>query len=172
MANGTEQDAALFREAVGAVTPLAEQNRIPPPSPSTQTRVRQTSSHATIADTLSDFSNGESPDSFLRNGLSRLTLRKLRRGTFALEDTLDLHGYQTDAARRLLQEFLHEAHRLQLRCVLVIHGKGMNSRGGEAVLRVLTRNWLAQHPQVLAFCEAEANLGGSGAVMILLKTKP
>ena len=162
-------DAALFRASIGKITPLAEQNRISPPRPSTQARVRAPDSAQAIPDTLSDCLSKNSPEEYLGNGLSRIAFRKLRRGSHPVQDTLDLHGYQIDAARRLLQEFLFEAAQQQLRCVLVIHGKGANSPGGEAVLRELTRSWLTQHPQVLAFCTAPANLGGSGAVMILLK---
>lgn len=163
-----EEDAALFRVAIGEVTPLAEQNRIAPSTPTVPTRVRSTSSRHTIADTLSDYSSEGSPADFLRNGLSRMTLRKLRRAT--VQDNLDLHGHSGDEARQLLQIFLHHAVQNQLRCVRVIHGKGMNSRGGEAVLRTLTRNWLTQHPQVLAFCAASPETGGDGAVLILLKS--
>lgn len=161
-------DAALFRSSIGKVTRIAEQNRIPYPRPSMQAIVRtQTPSHH-IPDCLSDHSPQLPPESFLRNGLSKQTLRKLKHST--IEDSLDLHGYQGDAARRLLLEFLHEAALHQLRCVLVIHGKGLNSPGGESVLRILTRNWLTQHPQVLAFCSALPGTGGSGAVLVLLKT--
>ena len=98
-----------------------------------------------------------------------MTLRKLRRGNWPVQDRLDLHGYNSDTARKLLQEFLREATLRGLRCVMVIHGKGMNSRGGEAVLRRLTRHWLTQHPRVLAYCDALPKDGGNGAVLLLLK---
>lgn len=163
----SENDAALFRASIGKVTPLADQNRTTLPRVSPHTRVRSPAPFSALPDTLSDGCPGASPGEYLKNGVSRLTLRKLKRST--IEDSLDLHGYQADAARRLLQDFLHEAALQQLRCVLVIHGKGANSPGGEAVLRELARNWLTQHPQVLAFCTAPANLGGSGAVLIQLK---
>jgi DNA-nicking Smr family endonuclease len=163
-----KEDAALFHAAVGNVTPLAEQNRIPPPQPATQARVRATASSHTLQDTLSDSLHDNSPEDYLSNGISRLTLRRLRRST--VQDSLDLHGSSVEAARMLLQQFLFEAMLHQLRCVLVIHGKGINSQGGEAVLRTQTRHWLTQHPQVLAFCAASPRAGGSGAVLILLKT--
>jgi DNA-nicking Smr family endonuclease len=127
-----------------------------------------------IPDTLldlaaSDFAYGAAPDEYLSNGLSRMTLRKLRRGNWPIQDSLDLHGNNSDAARKLLQEYLHEAMQLKLRCVLVIHGKGLNSQGGEAVLRRLTRHWLAQHPLVLGYCDAPPREGGSGAALVLLR---
>jgi len=117
-----------------------------------------------------DFANRDAPDEYLSNGLSRMALRKLRRGVWPIRDSLDLHGNNSDAARKLLQEFLHEATQRKLRCVLVIHGKGLNSRSGGAVLRKLTRHWLAQHRHVLGYCDAPAKDGGSGAVLVLLKT--
>ena len=134
------EDAALFRAAVGEVQPLPEQNRIEPHRPPRKSLPRAPASPPAIPDTLSDFAAGNAPDEFLRNGLSRMTLRKLRRGHWPVQDSLDLHGNSSDAARKLLQEFLHEVAQRGLRCVLVIHGKGMNSPGGAAVLRRLTRH--------------------------------
>lgn len=163
------EDAALFRAAVGAVQPLAEQNRIEPQRLPRRAMFRQPLATAHIPDNLSDFSAESAPDEYLGNGLSRMTLRKLRRGVWTIQDRLDLHGNNTDAARRLLQEFLYQAQQRDLRCVLVIHGKGMNSQGGQGVLRKLTRHWLTQHAQVLAYCDAPPREGGSGAVVLLLK---
>lgn len=163
------EDAALFRAAVGEVKPLPEQNRIGPQKAPRKPLPRTHAPPPEIPDTLSDFAAENAPDEFLRNGLSRMTLRKLRRGHWPVQDSLDLHGNTTDASRRLLQEFLHEAAQRGLRCVLVIHGKGMNSPGGEAVLRRLARHWLAQRPDVLAYCDATPRDGGSGAALVLLK---
>ena len=163
------EDAALFRAAVGEVKPLPEQNRIKPQKPPRKPLPRIPAPPPAIHDTLSDSGAENAPDEFLRNGLSRMTLRKMRRGNWPVQDSLDLHGNSSDAARRLLQEFLHEAAQRGLRCVLVIHGKGMNSPDGEAVLRKLTRHWLAQRPDVLAYCDAPPRDGGSGASLVLLK---
>ncbi|HEU0219671.1 MAG TPA: Smr/MutS family protein [Gallionella sp.] len=172
------EDAALFRAAVGEVKPLPGQNRIEPQKPPHKPLPRTSAPPPAIPDTLSDgcptknssgFAAENAPDEFLRNGLSRMTLRKLRRGHWPVQDSLDLHGNTSDAARKLLQAFLHEAAQRGLRCVLVIHGKGMNSPGGEAVLRRLTRHWLAQRPDVLAWCDAPPRDGGSGAALVLLK---
>ncbi|MGA7749110.1 MAG: Smr/MutS family protein [Gallionella sp.] len=168
-------DAALFRAAVGTVKPLPEQNRISPRPAPRKPLLRRAVPPPAIPDTLSDFADPDfafrnAPDEYLSNGFSRLALRKLRRGGWPVQDSLDLHGNNSDAARKLLQEFLHEAMQRELRCVLVIHGKGLNSQSGEAVLRKLTRNWLTQHPRVLGYCDALPKEGGSGAVLVLLKT--
>ena len=166
------EDKALFRAAVGEVNALPNQNRISPNTPPRKPLWRPAAQQSAVPDTLSDFAPETTPDEFLGNGLSRMTLRKLRRGNWPIQGRLDLHGNHTDSARKLLQEFLHVARQHGSRCVLVIHGKGMNSRGGEAVLRKLTRHWLTQHPQVLAFCDAMPDEGGNGAVLVLLKGGP
>ena len=166
------EDAALFRDAVGEVRPLARQNRVTPSKPPRKPLLRPAQVATEISDTLSDFVTEDTPEEFLRNGLSRMAIRKIRRGTWPAQDQLDLHGLNSEAARKLLQEFLHDATQRNCRCVLVIHGKGLNSRGGEAILRKLARHWLTQHPYVLGFCNAPAADGGSGAVLVLLKVNP
>jgi DNA-nicking Smr family endonuclease len=168
------EDAALFRAAVGEVKPLPEIDRVAPQVAARKPVLRRagTDQHtfaARPADTLSDFAPDNTADDYLSNGLSRMTLRKLRRGTWPVQDSLDLHGNTSEAARKLLQQFLQEATHRGLRCVLVIHGKGLNSQDGEGILRKLARHWLTQHPQVLAFCNAQPRDGGSGAVVVLLK---
>lgn len=164
-------DAALFRETVGEVNPLAKQNLIKPPVPARKAYTQPYTSATPIPDNLSDFMPGDVPPEYTRNGVSRQSLRKLKRGTWPVQDNLDLHGSNRSVARKLLQEFLHEAINHEMRCVLVIHGKGINSLSGESVLKTLTRHWLSQHPNVLGYCDAMPKQGGSGAVLILLKNK-
>lgn len=165
-----EDDLALFRTSVGKVHLLREQHRVSPQRQPRRAVIRGTTA-ATTVDSLSDHIVREPPAEFLGNGVSRISLRKLRRGDWPVGDALDLHGSRRDDARRLLVDFLHHASQHDLRCVLAVHGKGMNSPGGESVLHSLTRNWLTQHPQVLAYCDAPPRLGGSGAVLVLLKSK-
>ncbi|HEX7233924.1 MAG TPA: Smr/MutS family protein, partial [Nitrosospira sp.] len=55
------------------------------------------------------------------------------------------------------------------RCIRVIHGKGLSSRNGEPVLKARVGSWLSQRDEVLAFCQAKPEDGGSGAVLVLLK---
>ncbi len=169
LANCSEEDAALFRAAAGEVTQLPQQNRVLHPRSAPHAIVRGTKLNHPVADILSDRPDNTAPD-YLGNGLSHATLRKLKRGSYPAQAYLDLHGYGIDEARSLLQQFLFETQQQSLRCVVVIHGKGINSPGGESVLRALTRNWLRQHPEVLAFCPDQS--GESGAVKVLLKIRP
>lgn len=166
-----EQDSDLFRQALEGVVPLAPPDRITP-SPKPRKNVRRDSpAPSVVADDLSDHGAGDSAvTEFLRPGLSRMTLRKLRRCEWPPQDELDLHGLSSDAARKLLAEFVHEATQRGLRCISVIHGKGWRSEGRDGILKVHTRHWLTQHLHVLAFCEAPPQAGGGGAVWMLLKS--
>jgi DNA-nicking Smr family endonuclease len=164
-----EQDADLFRQVLDGVTPLPSTNRI---APTRKPRKFPASPDLStpIADNLSDHGAGDMAiTDFLRPGLNRMTLRKLRHGEWRIQDEVDLHGLNSDAARQMLVEFLHNATQRGLRCVNVIHGKGWRSEGRDGIIKVHTRHWLTQHPQVLAFCEAPPQAGGSGAVWVLLK---
>jgi DNA-nicking Smr family endonuclease len=164
-------DADLFRRAIEGVTPLPPSDRLPLSPPAKSFRKTVTTSPPGIAaDYLSDHLSSDIPlTEFLRPGMDRMTLRKLRRGHWPVQDSIDLHGNTSDEARRLLLEFLREATQHDLRCISVIHGKGWRAEGGEGVLKLRVRHWLTQHAQVLAFIEAPANAGGGGAVWVLLK---
>jgi len=165
-----EQGTDLFRQALEGVTPLKPSDRKPPAPAPRKFRAPGASPATTIPDTLTDHSAGDiAITEYLANGISRLTLRDLRRGRWKAEDELDLHGLSNDEARKLLAEFLHQATQRGLRCVHIIHGKGWRSEGRDGILKVNTRHWLTQHPNVLAFCEAPLNAGGGGAVRVLLK---
>jgi DNA-nicking Smr family endonuclease len=166
-----EQDTDLFRQALDGVTPLAPPNRITSTTKPRKTPARNSHASAEVSDNLSDHGAGDiAIAEFLRSGLNRMTLRKLRHGEWRIQDELDLHGLNSDAARKLLVEFLHSASQRGLRCVSVIHGKGWRSEGRDGIIKVHTRHWLTQHAQVLAFCEAPPNAGGGGAVWVLLKS--
>jgi DNA-nicking Smr family endonuclease len=163
-------DAELFRQALDGVVPLAQPNHAPS-FPQTRRAPVHSINPLPVADTLSDHGAGdESLTEFLRPGISRMVLRKLRRGKLSIQDTLDLHGLNSDEARKLLLEFLRNAMKHNLHQVCVIHGKGRQARSGEGVLKIRTRHWLTQCTEVLAFCETPPKAGGSGAVWVLLKS--
>ncbi|MGH6623990.1 MAG: Smr/MutS family protein, partial [Burkholderiaceae bacterium] len=107
--------------------------------------------------------------SFQRPGVCADVLRKLRRGEWVIQDEVDLHGCRVDEARELLAIFLRETLKQGLRCVRVVHGKGLGSRGRQPVLKGKARTWLAQRDEVIAFCQARPAEGGSGALVVLLR---
>ena len=108
---------------------------------------------------------------YLRTGLPQQTVKKLRRGHWVIQDELDLHGQTAVEARALLIEFLNGCLRGGVRCVRIIHGKGLRSKNREPVLKSKVANWLIQRDEVLAFCQARQVDGGGGAVVVLLKAR-
>lgn len=105
-------------------------------------------------------------------GLDRRVLQKLRKGDFAFRDHLDLHGMNREVARREVEEFLEEAHSRGQRCVLIVHGRGHNSKDNIPVLKVALKAWLERGRiarSVLAFCTARPTDGGAGAMYVLLR---
>lgn len=172
-------DADLFRRSVGDVAPLPSNDKRtastprPLPIPSQlladeRAALRQSMSDEFNLETLLDCDDSLS---FARNGIGPDIVRKLRRGHWVIQNELDLHGMRSDEAREALAEFLRNADKRGLRCVRVIHGKGLGSVNKEPVLRGKVRNWLAQKAEVIAFCQARAADGGSGALLVLLKAQ-
>ncbi len=171
-----EDAAALFREAVRDATPLRSQARVRPEAGSLPLPVQSLLDvHDTLAESLTGpISLDQSIETgeelfYLRDGLGRSVLHKLRRGHWVVQDAVDLHGSNRDEARSLLAEFLGGCLKRGLRCVRVIHGKGLRSPKREPVLKGKVRQWLVRREEVLAFCQAPANQGGSGALLVLLR---
>jgi DNA-nicking Smr family endonuclease len=113
----------------------------------------------------------ESEQTFRRAGLGTDVLSKLRRGHWSVQAELDLHGMVTHEAHDALADFLFAARQQGLRCVRVIHGKGLTSPNREPVLKGKTRRWLAHWDDVLAYVEAPQHAGGGGALLVLLRGK-
>jgi DNA-nicking Smr family endonuclease len=111
----------------------------------------------------------EAEQTFVRPGLGTDVLTKLRRGRWSVQAELDLHGHTAEESRDTLADFLLEARARGLRCVRVIHGKGLTSPNREPVLKGKVRKWLAHWDDVLAYCEAPRHAGGGGAVLVLLR---
>ena len=111
----------------------------------------------------------EGEQTYLRAGLGTDVLTKLRRGHWTVQAELDLHGHDSTQARDALADFLDEARGAGMRCVRVIHGKGLTSPGREPVLKGKVRRWLQRWDDVLAYCEAPQHAGGGGAVLVLLR---
>jgi DNA-nicking Smr family endonuclease len=106
---------------------------------------------------------------YLREGQSPSVLSKLRRGHWVIQANLDLHGLISDEARTQVGEFLAGCKKRGIRCVRIVHGKGLGSRNREPILKHKVRNWLIQKDEVIAYAQARATDGGSGAVIVLLK---
>lgn len=106
---------------------------------------------------------------YLRTGQSPDVLSKLRRGFWVVQAQIDLHGLISDEAREYVAEFLSNCKKRNIRCVRIVHGKGLGSRNREPILKHKLRNWLMQKDEVIAYAQAKPEDGGSGAVIVLLK---
>ena len=168
----TPHDTELFRRAVEDATPLPSDDRVQ--HPRRKPKPRRIEHDPVVYDGLSDHipTAGRVPGeplSFARPGVQKQVIRELRRGR-GVDAELDLHGLTVPEARRLLAQFLVEGRDRGLRRVLIVHGKGARSEGGEGVLKGSVASWLAQWDDVLAFHKAPRARGGSGAVVVLLRS--
>jgi len=107
-------------------------------------------------------------------GFSRKLLKRLKNGHFPIQDYIDLHGLTKQEAEIKVRDFLVRSQRLGLRCVLVVHGRGLNSPNSFPVLKERMPLWLGRGPVkkiVLAFCTARPYDGGTGAIYVLLRKR-
>ncbi len=167
----------LFQRAAGAVKPIRHPQRVPlarepaPPIPVQQQLDEQRVLLEAISDefdatTLLDVDDALS---FRRPGIGTDITRKLRKGHWSIQREIDLHGLRREDAREALAAFIRLAVRDGVRCIRVVHGKGLGSPGKTPVLKSKVQGWLVQKNEVLAFVQARADEGGAGALVVLLK---
>jgi len=165
-----------FSDAVGRVTALPPHARadLQPPRPAPEPLQRQRDEQAALREALSDDVDVESllltDDglSFRRPGVPQDVVTRLRRGHWAMQGQIDLHGLRRDEAREQLAAFVRECTRRGHRCLRVVHGKGHGSPGKQPVLKAKVQRWLAQCDDVIAFAQASGHEGGAGALIVLL----
>ena len=175
------QQRHAFAIAVGRVQALPEHGRArrSSPLPEPLPRQRELDERAALRQSLSDEVDVETllltDDglSFRRRGIGADVVTRLRRGEWAIQSQIDLHGLRRDEAREQLATFVRLALRRGQRCVRVVHGKGHGSPGREPVLKAKVQRWLAQCAEVIAFTQATGPQGGAGALLVLLeRSKP
>jgi DNA-nicking Smr family endonuclease len=177
-AKPVEDGVTLFRRAVADAVPLAPCNRAErlQRRPKPLARQRLLDEQQVLIDALADPWDWEAAIAtgeelfFSRAGVPAAAMRKLRRGGWVIQGELDLHGHTGDEARTALAAFLNRCMKADHRCVRIIHGKGLGSKNRLPVLKNKVRHWLMQRDDVLAFCQARAVDGGTGAVIVLLKS--
>ncbi|WP_066704571.1 Smr/MutS family protein [Curvibacter delicatus] len=170
-------DKDLFIKAAGAVKPLNDKRQAllkkeqPKPIPVQRERDEQAVLQEAISDEfdVSTLLDTDEHLSFRRPGIGPDVTRKLRRGDWAIQREIDLHGLRTDEARSALGQFIRDARKHGIRCVRVVHGKGLGSPGKTPVLKSRVHSWLVQKKEVLAFAQAKPAEGGAGALVVLLQ---
>jgi DNA-nicking Smr family endonuclease len=153
------------------VDPLPESKRaeLPRARPAPHPRQTRLDEAAVLQDSLGPLSPEEVMETgeellFVRPGVSRQTLRKMRRGHWVVQDQLDLHGLDRHTALSATAEFLKQSKKRGLRCVRIVHGKGLG------ILKAKLKRWPPMKDEVLAFTQAPLTQGGSGALLVLLRS--
>lgn len=172
-----DEEKALFRAEMADAKRLRHNRRAPvkkPPPPVVRKSV--TADEPPVSEPFSamvepELVGNEEVLSFRRPGIQHRQFAKLRSGKVHIEAELDLHGLTSERADPMLSAFLAECQQQQIRCVRIIHGKGWSSRDNRPVLKSKVNFWLRQHEDILAFCSATVEDGGTGALYVLLKRK-
>jgi DNA-nicking Smr family endonuclease len=182
-AESVEDDQTSFLRAMNDVRPIPREARVDAPPPARQTeRVRideEGEALAALSDLVArgrgfDISDSSEYVEGAVVGLDARILRRLRRGEFAYQATLDLHGMTAARARTQVQAFIARAVAEGRRSVLIVHGRGRNSRDQVPVLKEHLKEWLAHGRvgrTVLAFTSARPADGGTGALYVLLRRR-
>jgi DNA-nicking Smr family endonuclease len=171
----------LWSLATDGAQPLEDRSHRIRPAPQPLSRQPLLDPELAAYDELRALVEGEVPfdisdtDEFIEGharGLDHHVVRKLKRGDFAVQGHVDLHGLLKDEAKAELEAFFVRSRQQQKRCVLVVHGRGLHSKDQVPVLKDALKRWMgtarfARH--VLAFATARPHDGGAGAVYVLLK---
>ncbi|MDM0112884.1 Smr/MutS family protein [Variovorax sp. J22R133] len=169
-------DQNLFSRAIGNTQPLRKKSGVSlaPEPPAPIPVQHQLDEQRVLRESLSDefdvttLLDADDAMSFRRPGINTDVTRKLRAGEWSIQREIDLHGMRSDEAREALAAFIRTAHKHGIRCVRVVHGKGLGSPGKQPVLKTKAQRWLIQKIEVLAFVQAKPAEGGAGALVVLL----
>lgn len=171
----SQDDDALFRRAIADVRPLETDGRVEPPlkKPKPSARFSRADEARALEESLQadvdeiERANGEARR-FRRAGIGRRTMRRLARGSYAVQAEIDLHGMTLAEAKPRLAAFIDACVRDGKRCVRVVHGKGLGSGQRGPVLKPNVDRWLRRMDDVLAFVSTRQVDGGTGALYVLL----
>jgi len=175
----SEED--LFKKEVADAVPLSSEERAAPPARTPPGVRPPRDEEAEAAAALADLVAGRAPFDIadtgeytegIAHGIDRRLLSRLRRGDYAVQDHVDLHGMTATHARAEVAAFVSRSRKEGYRCVLVVHGRGLRSKDHVPVLKEKLKAWLSRGSigrQVLAFCTARPTDGGGGAVYVLLR---
>ena len=173
----------LFNEAMADVTPIStERGDKILPAGKTKKPVHSLSDdedevvthlHNLVAGSIDmDFTFSDEYIEGSISGISRNIMRKLKKGKFPIQAHIDLHGFTKKDAEAVVRRFLINSHHRGLRCVLIVHGRGLNSPDSIPVLKERLPVWLNRGPArkiVMAFSSAQPYDGGTGAIYVLLR---
>lgn len=177
--NGDSDEEELFRREMGGVTRLEAPGKVSLKKAAATDLQLQARRRAAVSEQAQDanfLSTTEIdlldpfyPLEYKREGVQHGVFRKLKQGKYEIEARLDLHRMTVEQARNEVYDFVREAMTLDLRTVMIVHGKGRHAESQGAVLKSYINYWLPQLDMVQAFCSAQPRHGGVGAVYVLLR---
>jgi DNA-nicking Smr family endonuclease len=173
----SQDDAALFREAIGEVRQLEAPPAAPArPRPAPRPRMRELDEAMALAQSrqtgwFEATIEAAEALAYRRDEVPEKVLKALKRGQYSIGGELDLHQMRATEAERWLREFLAQSRAGGHACVRIIHGKGLRAAAGGSVLKALVDRMLRQRKDVLAYASAPEAMGGTGAVLVLLARK-
>ena len=166
----SDPEMQLFKKAMEGVVPIKQKQSLLPPilQPKVTIEAQEPTGSLYQIDNSGEFFEGAqtNTDARLRSSL--------RRGDYAIQSRLDLHGKTVRQSQQAFENFILIHAQKGARCVLVVHGRGLHSPGSKPLIKEALIEWL-QHGRaarhILAFSSARPQDGGTGAVYILLKTR-
>jgi len=173
--NSDQDESELFREAIAGTRPLEHEERVAKPRKvKPRARFGRLETEEVLRESLeADFDprdiHSEDNLRYHRPSVGKRTMRKLVRGSFAVQDELDLHGMTADEAHSALKNFISDACLRGYTCVRIVHGKGLGSGERGPVLKRKAASLLRRWDRVLAFVSARQVDGGTGAIYVLLE---
>jgi len=177
------QDANIFNQAMSGVVPLekkgtkkipAHEKKTAPPYPVHNVDQEVMNHLRDLVDGTADMDITFS-DEYIEgsiNGVDKNTMRRLKRGQIPVQDHIDLHGLTQKDAEIRVREFLIRSQGRGLQCLLIVHGRGLNSPDSVPVLKERLPVWLNRGPArriVKAFSSARPYDGGTGAIYVLMR---
>jgi DNA-nicking Smr family endonuclease len=174
-------DEDLWKLATEGAERLADSRGQAPPAPPREAQIANQDPELLAYEELRALVAGEGTfdladtDEYIegwQEGLDGRIVRRLRKGDYAVQGHVDLHGLIRPEAKEALDRFLQASRAAGKRCVLVVHGRGLHSKDQIPVLKDAVKGWMGTNrfaKHVLAFATARPEDGGVGAIYVLLK---
>lgn len=167
----TQQDKQLFKQSIGKVKPIVQDTIHPvkrsskPQSTTLQQKTAKQHAQFHFSDEFEPDLNQKGPMKYVRADVDSFEAKNLRRGHYAPDLILDLHGLDQHGAKKEIAALLFACQKEHAQCVCIVHGIGGH------VLKKKVPHWLVQHPDVMAFHQAPLEWGGNGALLVLIELK-
>lgn len=164
------QDKQLFQQAIGSIKPMVQDKVVHAKKFTSQIKrksddiVKQTAQFH-FSDEFEPLLNQQGPVKYVRADVDSFEAKNLRRGQYAPDLILDLHGLDQQQSKQEIAALLYACQKEHAQCVCIVHGIGSR------ILKNKVPHWLVQHPDVMAFHQAPLEWGGNGALLVLIELK-